>query len=123
MEVITVASKKSLTKAAKDKRSFRASTVWKQFRQTMFHQQAGVDLITGSKLPKAFHLHHKLLSADEYSNIGDESHFLACQPTTHKVIHWCLVQIKKLHSLEIIDRLYDEVKREAVLNGFIDEDD
>lgn len=118
-----MASKKALTKAQKDKRSFRASTVWKQFRQTMFHIQAGIDLITGSKLPKAFHLHHKLLNADEYSNIGDESHFIACQPTTHKWIHWGLVQIKKLHSMEIIDRYVAELKREAILNEYIEEDD
>lgn len=119
-----VASKKSLTKAAKDKRAFRASSKWKTFRQQIYQSQCGKDLITLTPLPKAFHVHHRLLNADEYSNIENADNFIGLLPSLHKnVIHTLLRYIKKYHSMEVVDRLYDELKLEAKLNGYIDDDE
>ena len=119
-----MASKKELTKAARDKRAFRASTKWKNFRQQIYHSQNGKDLITLTPLPKSFHVHHRLLSEDEYSNIENGDNFIGLLPSLHKnVIHLLLRYIKKYHSMEVVDRLYDELKLEAKLNGYIDEDE
>lgn len=118
-----MASRKKLNKVAKSKAKFRATEQWKSFRKWKHNEQCGLDPITGSKLPKMAHLHHKNLNAEEYDDISNEENFILLQPTTHKWIHWGLIQIKKLHSMEIIERYVAELKREAVLNGYIEEDD
>lgn len=118
-----MASRKKLTKAAKDKRSFRASEKWRSFRKRKYDDQGGKDFITLKPLTKCFHCHHGNLNADEYSNLEDEGNFLAVNKSTHETLHWCLRYVKAYHSLEVIDRLYEEVKREAVLNGYVDADD
>ena len=118
-----MASKKKLTKAAKDKRSFRASEKWRSFRKFKYDEQGGKDYITLKPLTKCFNVHHCDLNADEYQNLEDEANFLALNKSTHETLHWCLRYVKAFHSLEVIDRLFDEVKREAVLNHIIDADD
>lgn len=119
-----MASKKSLTKAAKDKRAFRQSTKWKNFRKQIYDLQGGKDMITLTPLPKGFHVHHRNLNADEYTNTEDVDNFIGLLPSLHKnVIHLLLRYIKKYHSMEVVDRLYAELKLEAKLNGFIEADD
>lgn len=118
-----MASRKKLTKAAKDKRSFRASSKWKDFRKRKYDIQGGKDWITLKPLTKAFHCHHGNLNADEYENLENEGDFIALNKSTHETLHWCLRYVRAYHSLEVMDRLYEEVKREAVLNGYIDADD
>ena len=118
-----MASRKHLTKAAKDKRSFRASSVWKDFRKKKMNEQSNKDFITLKKLTKCFHVHHCDLNAEEYSNLENEGNFIAINHETHKCLHWMLRYIKSYHSLEVLDRFYNEVKREALLNGFIENDD
>lgn len=119
-----MASKKSLTKAARDKRAFRQSSKWKNFRKQIYDLQGGKDMITLTPLPKGFHVHHRNLNADEYSNIEDTDSFIGLLPSLHKnVIHLLLRYIKKYHSMEVVDRLYAELKLEAKINGFIDEDE
>ena len=108
---------------AKEKAKFRATAHWKDFRKWKYNEQGGLDPITGSKLPRLCHLHHKNLNKEDYTDISNEDNFILLQPSTHKVIHWGLVQIKKTHSMEILDRLYRELAREAFLNGFIEETD
>jgi len=116
-----MASKKSLTKAAKDKRSFRQSSMWKNFRKKKYDEQGGKDWITLKPLTKAFHCHHCDLNADEYSNLENEGNFIAVGKSTHETIHWCLRYVKAYHTMEVLDRLYAEIEREAKLNGYIDE--
>lgn len=118
-----MASRKKLNKIAKSKAKFRATEQWKTFRKWKHDEQCGLDPITGSKLPRMAHLHHKNLNAEEYTDISHEENFILLQPTTHKAIHWGLTQIKKLHSMEIIERYVAELKREAILNNYISEDD
>ena len=118
-----MASKRKITKEAKSKSSFRASSVWKDFRKRKYDIQGGKDWITLRKLSKAYHTHHCNLNASEYENLENEGNFIAVNHETHKVLHWALRYVKMLHSMEIIDRLYEEIKREAIINGFIDEDE
>lgn len=118
-----MASKKKLTKEAKQKRSFRASEKWRSFRKRKYDIQGGRDWITLKPLTKCYNCHHCDLNADEYQNLEDEGNFLAVNKSTHETLHWCLRYIKAYHSMEVMDRLYEEVKREALLNNFIDEDE
>ena len=115
-----MASKKSLTKAAKDKRAFRQSSKWKNFRKKKYDDQGGKDFITMKPLTKCFHCHHGNLNADEYSNLEDDQNFIALNKSTHEMVHWCLRYVKAFHSMEVIDRLYAEVEREAQLNNYLD---
>ena len=117
-----MASKKKVSRTMKEKQKFRQTEQWKSFRRFKYDEQGGRDPITLSKLPKMAHLHHKDLDPEHYSDISNEGHFALLQPTTHKLLHFCLTYCKKFHSLEMLDRLYEEVRREAILNGFIDSD-
>ena len=118
-----MASKKKITKEAKEKRSFRASAKWKSFRKKKFDDQGGKDYITLKPLTKCFHCHHGNLNADEYQNLEDDQNFIALNKSTHETIHWCLRYVKAYHSMEVIERLVNEVRREAILNGYIEGDD
>ena len=118
-----MASKKKLTKEAKQKRSFRASSKWKDFRKRKYDYQSGRDFITLKPLTKCFHCHHGNLNVSEYENLEDEGNFLALNKSTHETLHWCLRYVKAYHSMEVIERLVDEVRREAVLNNYIDGDE
>ena len=115
-----MASKKKLTKAAKDKRSFRASQKWKDFRKKKYDEQAGRDFVTLKPLTKCFNCHHCNLDADEYQNLEDEGNFIAVNKSTHDMVHWCLRYVKAYRSMEIMDRLYAEIEREAELNNYIE---
>lgn len=110
-----------LSEKQKSKRNFRNSKAWKLFRHDKNVEQKGLDPITGCKLTKTANCHHKLLDLDEeeYKNISDPSKFVIVNSSTHDVIHWCLRYIKKYKDLRVLDFLYEEVKREAELNGYI----
>lgn len=108
-----------MNKSQTKKSKFRGSKEWKAFRLRKRKEQNNIDPITGSKLPKGAHLHHKDLNEDEYENIDNPDNFILLLPTTHKWIHWGLTQIKKTGDLSVINKYVKELKREAKLNGFI----
>ena len=118
-----MASRKKVSKRMKEKQKFRSTSIWKDFRHFKNVEQGGRDPITLSKLPKTAHLHHKDLNPEHYEDISKEGNFILLQPTTHKLIHFCLTYCKKFHTMEMMDRLYNEVRNEAILNGYIDGDD
>ena len=118
-----MASKKSLTKEAKMKRSFRNSSTWKNFRKKVYDNQCGKDFLTLKPLNKTFNVHHRNLNVDEYQNIENEDMFVGLNKTSHDTVHFLLRYIKSYHSLEVLDRFYEEIAREALLNGFITEED
>jgi hypothetical protein len=120
MRRLKLAKRKNKSENAKRRAKFRASPEWKEFRKWKMEDQGFIDPITGSKLPPRFHLHHKDLSVEDYEDLSNEDNYIGLQPSTHKVVHWCLVQIKKYHSMEVIDRLYRELETEASLNGFVE---
>lgn len=118
-----MASKKSLTKEAKLKRSFRNTSTWKNFRKKVYDKQFGKDLITLKPLTKTFNVHHVNLNVDEYQNLEDEDMFVGLNKTSHDTVHFLLRYIKSYHSLEVLDRFYAEIAREALINDFITEEE
>ena len=107
----------------KSKRNFRASKKWKDFRHSKFVEQHGLDPITKTKLIKTSTLHHKCLNLDEetYQDVSNPDDFIFLTKECHKVVHWCLNLVKKYNNMSVLDRLYDEIKDEAVRNGFLGE--
>lgn len=118
-----MASRKKISKRMKDKQKFRTTSQWKEFRKFMYDAQGGRDPITLSKLPKMAHLHHKDLNPEHYEDISKEGNFVLLQPTTHKLLHFCLTYCKKFHTMEMMERLYNEVLSESILNGYITKED
>lgn len=114
--------RKNKTPAAKEKAAFRKTSVWREHRKQLIDEQGGLDPITGCKLTKCCHCHHRDLSPENYANI-DEGKQVVLNSETHKVIHFLLRYVKKYHGLEVLDRLVKEVVFEAKLNKFIDKDD
>ena len=106
----------------KAKRDWRNSKIWKLFRHDKIVEQKSLDLITGCKLTKTASCHHKDLDENHYKDISDKSHFIVVNKSTHDIIHWCLRYIKKYHNMSVIDNLYEEVRKEAILNNYIDEE-
>ena len=113
-----------MNKRQKSNRSFRSSKIWKEFRHKKHVEQNGLDPITKTKLTKQSNLHHKKLDLDEneYQDISNPSNFVFLLHDCHKVLHWCLRYVKKYHDLSVLDRLYEEVKVEAILNDYISEE-
>lgn len=107
----------------KSRRSFRNSKIWKDFRHKKNVEQKGLDLVTKCKLTKTANLHHCLLDLDEeeYKDISNDGHFIMINKSTHDAIHWCLRYVKKYKDMSVIDNLYNEVLREAILNKYIGE--
>lgn len=106
----------------KIKAEFRKSAQWRELRKHLIESQGGLDPITGCKLLKGCHCHHRDLSPENYTNI-DEGRQVVLNSETHKMVHWCLRYIKKYHNLEVMERLLKEVTFEAKLNSFIDDDE
>lgn len=113
----------ALNKTQKMKRDWRKSKAWRDFRHIMNVLQKGLDPITGRKLSKGANLHHKILTSEEevYTDISNTDNYIMLQKTTHDVVHWCLSKIKMTGDMGIIDRLYEEVRNEAILNNYIGE--
>ena len=109
----------------KARRKFRASKVWQDFRHEKNVEQNGLDPITRTKLTKTSNLHHRKLDLDEedYKDVSNTSNFIYLLHDCHKVVHWCLRYIKKYRNLSVLDRLYEEVKSEAILNGYVQEEE
>ena len=108
-----------LSEKQKAKRNFRKSKVWKNFRHEKTVEQKGLDPITGCKLTKTANVHHKILDEDKYKDISDKDNFFMINSSTHDTIHWCLRYIKTYGDLRVLDDLYKEVEKEALMNGFI----
>ena len=108
-----------LSDKQKDKRNFRNSKAWKLFRHEKNVEQKGLDLITGCKLTKTANVHHKILDEDKYKDISDKDNFIMINSSTHDTIHWCLRYIKKYGDLRVLDALYKEVEKEALMNDFL----
>lgn len=108
-----------LSEKQKAKRNFRNSKAWKNFRHEKNVEQKGLDPITECKLTKTAEVHHKILDEDKYKDISDKDNFIMINSSTHDTIHWCLRYIKKYGDLRVLDALYKEVEKEALMNGFL----
>ena len=77
----------------KDKRRFRDSKKWKDFREHMKMLQNETCQITGARLTKLWQLHHLNLDETKYDELIDEN-FVCLSWNMHKVVHALFVKSK-----------------------------
>lgn len=70
-----------------DKKQFRNSAAWKNFRLTKFAEQK-TDPVTGAKLTTRSNLHHLDENPEHYTDISDPNHFVLLNYETHSVLHY-----------------------------------
>lgn len=95
----------------KDKRNFRNSKHWKEFRDKIRHKQV-VDPVTGQKLTRLANLHHCDLNEDNYEDLSNEDNFIFLNQMTHKVVHFFFLKSKPTewrkrleHIIPILERM------------------
>lgn len=76
----------------KQKQKFRASKKWKDFRDTVRHEQQN-DPVTGSKLTRMAQLHHKDLNEEHYEDLSNRSHFVFLNVKTHETVHFLFSKV------------------------------
>lgn len=69
-----------------EKRKFRQTSVWKNFRCYM-KKKSKKDFVTQKPLTKAFQLHHCDMHIENYKKL-DEENFYTLNNFTHDVVHW-----------------------------------
>jgi len=77
-----------------DKKQFRNSAAWKNFRLMKFAEQK-TDPVTGSKLTSKANLHHLDTNPEQYTDISDPSHFVLLNYETHSVLHFLYGDAKR----------------------------
>lgn len=77
----------------REKRRFRDSKRWKEFREHMKALQENRCQITGAKLTKLWQLHHMDLDENNYQNLDDDN-FVCLSWNMHKVVHALFVKSK-----------------------------
>ena len=77
----------------KDKRRFRDSKKWKDFREHMKTLQNETCQITGARLTRLWQLHHMNLDETKYDELIDEN-FVCLSWNMHKVVHALFVKSK-----------------------------
>lgn len=70
-----------------EKKQFRNSAAWKNFRLTKFAEQK-IDPVTGAKLTSRANLHHLDENPDHYTDISDPTHFVLLNYETHSFLHY-----------------------------------
>lgn len=71
-----------------ERKSFLASSEWKEFRIYKAESQSNIDPVTKRKLRKGFTIHHLNLDKSQYADLSIEENFVALNPKTHKMVHW-----------------------------------
>ena len=74
-----------------NKRRFRDSKAWKEFRERMKESQGGVCQVTGARLSRLWQLHHLDLDEEHYENL-DPDNFACLSWNMHKVVHAVFVR-------------------------------
>lgn len=95
------------------KAKFRQTKIWKVFRKKIFDKQNGLDIITGKKLYKGWHLHHIDLNIDNYDKLIEDN-FIAINKSTHEVIHTLFRYYK--NDKDILNRIERILEKMAELN-------
>ena len=78
-------NKECITKASKEKAKFRATSVWKKFRE-LLKKERKVDFITKKPLRKVFQVHHCDLNENHYKDLNPLN-FITVNKNSHKIIH------------------------------------
>lgn len=69
-----------------EKKEFRNSETWRNFRKQKFTEQNGKDFVTGEPLLSDFNCHHLCMKSNEYTHLSSDR-FVALNRETHKMIH------------------------------------
>ena len=103
-----------MTKASKEKAKFRATSVWKKFRE-LLKKERKVDFITKKPLRKGFQVHHLDLNENHYKDLNPLN-FVTVNKNSHKIIHeiyrydWRMILDNLRIVFEQMDKLNKEVK-------------
>lgn len=102
----------NMNKTQKSKQNWRNSKAWKAFRHQMNVLQHCIDPITGSKLAKGAHLHHRHVTAntEEYTDISNTDDYVMLNCMTHKMLHFIYTYYKK-YGRAVLDRIEEELNR------------
>ena len=106
-------NKEYITKTSKEKAKFRATSVWKKFRE-LLKKERKVDFITKKPLRKGFQVHHCDLNENHYKDLN-LLNFITVNKNSHKIIHeiyrydWRMI----LDNLRIVFEKMDELNKEV----------
>lgn len=106
-------NKNNVTKTSKEKAKFRATSVWKKFRD-LLKKECKVDFITKKPLRKGFQVHHCDLNENHYKDLNPLN-FITVNKNSHKIIHeiyrydWKMI----LDNLRIVFEKMDELNKEV----------
>lgn len=102
---------KKPSKNAREKSKFRATSIWKKFRQ-LLKLERKVDFVTKKPLRKGFQVHHCDLNENHYQDLNPLN-FVTVNRNSHKIIHeiyrydWRMI----LENLAIVFEKMDELNK------------
>lgn len=97
-----------------EKKKFRRSKPWSNFRQKMRRRYNKHDALTLKPLLHDWNLHHLDMDDRHYTDLSKEDKFLPVNKDTHKFIHWLFRFYR--HDPGIIQRLEAIMKLMLVYN-------
>lgn len=86
-----------------EKRQFRRSKPWSNFRQRMRLRFDKKDYITGEDLLRDWNLHHLDMNDKHYTDLSKPDKFLPLNRETHKFVHWLFRFYR--HDRDVLRRL------------------
>ena len=106
-------NKEYITKASKEKAKFRATSVWKKFRE-LLKKERKVDFTTKKPLRKGFQVHHCDLNENHYKDLNPLN-FITVNKNSHKIIHEIYRYYLRiiLYNLRIVFEKMDELNKEV----------
>ena len=71
-----------------EKKAFRLTKPWSNFRQRMRKRCGCKDMITGKELTRTWNLHHLDMKGENYTDLSNPDKFVPMNKDTHEFIHW-----------------------------------
>lgn len=99
-----------MNETQKNKRNFRASSKWKDFRKKIKEKQK-VDFITGKPLYAGFNLHHLDLDEKHYEDISNEDNFVCLNRKSHDLVHFLFRYKEWRKLLKNIETLLERMEK------------
>jgi hypothetical protein len=100
----------------REKRRFRDTKRWKEFREHMKALQDNTCQITGARLTRLWQLHHMDLNEEHYENLKEEN-FVCLSWNMHKVVHALFVKSRPREWRKRVMKLILILKRMEALNS------
>lgn len=97
-----------------EKKKFRRSKIWSNFRQKMRRRYQKQDALTHKLLLRDWNLHHLDMNDKNYTDLSKEDKFLPLNKDTHKFVHWFFRLYR--HDPGIIQRLEVIMKLMLIYN-------